>query len=270
MIALLRQRNYSLLWFSQLSSLIGTWAMFAALPFFVFQTTGSVLATGLMFMIEVLPSVLLGSLAGVFVDRWDRKATMIGSLVFRGVLLLPLVFFQNAEQVWIVYAIAFVQAIGYQFFGPANNALLPQLVKKEELLTANSLDALGENSSRIIGPAIGGALLVSFNLPGVVVMNAVAFLLAALLISGIKPPTSKESKKKMDGKISMREQWLNFTKEWTSGLRLVSSRPELRYVFLAFGIATVGDSILGVLLVAYVQNILGAGRSHVPARGYQR
>jgi MFS family permease len=233
--------------------------MFAALPFYVFEVTGSVLATGLMFMIEILPSVLLGSLAGVFVDRWDRKGTMIGSLIFRGILLLPLVFFQSEEQVWIVYSVAFLQSVGYQFFGPANNALLPQLVKEKELITANSLDALGENSSRIFGPAIGGALLASFNLPGVVVMNTVGFMLAALLISAIKPPKSKEKAKNIEKAISLSQQWLNFAKEWISGLKLVNGRPALRYAFLAAGIALVGDSILSVLLVPFAQDLLGVG-----------
>jgi MFS family permease len=73
MINLLRQRNYSLLWSSQLISQVGTWALLAALPFYVFQLTGSVVATGTMFLVEVIPPILLGSVAGVFVDRWDRR-----------------------------------------------------------------------------------------------------------------------------------------------------------------------------------------------------
>ena len=73
MIALLCQRNYGLLWSSQLISQIGNWALLAALPFLVFDLTGSVLATGTMFIVEVVHSILLGSAAGVLVDRWDRR-----------------------------------------------------------------------------------------------------------------------------------------------------------------------------------------------------
>ena len=87
MFVLLRQRNYALLWSSQLISQIGNWALFAALPFYVFQLTGSVLATGIMFAVEVIPRILFGSVAGVFVDRWDRRWTMIGANVARGLLL---------------------------------------------------------------------------------------------------------------------------------------------------------------------------------------
>ena len=79
MLKLLRKRNYGLLWISQLISIIGDFALFAALPFFIYKITGSVLATGIMFMIQVLPPLFLGSIAGVFVDRWDRRWTMIVS-----------------------------------------------------------------------------------------------------------------------------------------------------------------------------------------------
>lgn len=161
MFALLRQRNYALLWSSQLISQTGNWALFAALPFFVFQLTGSVLATGIMFFVEVIPPVLLGSVAGVFVDRWDRRWTMIGANIARGLLLLLLLTFRSAEQVWVVYVVALLGSVANLFFGPANDALLPQLVRDDDLVTANSLDALGENVARILGPALGGALLGS-------------------------------------------------------------------------------------------------------------
>jgi MFS family permease len=130
MIMLLRQRNYGLLWSSQLISQTGTWALLAALPFYVFQLTGSVVATGTMFLVEVIPPILLGSVAGVFVDRWDRRWTMIGANVVRGLLLLLLLAFSSKEQIWVVYVVAFLESVVNLFFGPANNALLPQLVMK--------------------------------------------------------------------------------------------------------------------------------------------
>jgi MFS family permease len=77
LLALLRQRNFSLLWFGQFISIIGDWVLFIALPFNTYSLTGSVLATGAMFMVSTLPRLFLGSLAGTFVDRWDHKRTMI-------------------------------------------------------------------------------------------------------------------------------------------------------------------------------------------------
>ncbi len=77
MFSVLRNRNFALLWIGQLVSLMGDFTLGVALPFYVLQLTGSVLQTGLMFIIETIPAILLGPLAGVFVDRWDRRKTMI-------------------------------------------------------------------------------------------------------------------------------------------------------------------------------------------------
>jgi MFS family permease len=259
MIALLRNRNYSLLWTSQLISQIGNWALFAALPFFVFQLTGSVLATGIMFIVEVIPPILFGSAAGVFVDRWDRRWTMIGANAVRGLLLLLLLTFRSAEMVWVVYVVAFFESIANLFFGPANNALLPQLVEEEELVAANSLDALGENVARIIGPALGGAILATTGLTAVALIDVASYLVGAGLIFLIQSPAATLAKNQIESaERSIREEWFEFWKDWLGGLRLVSQRRPLSYAFLAIGAALVADSIMSVLLVVFVQNVVGA------------
>jgi predicted MFS family arabinose efflux permease len=154
-----------------------------------------------MFLVEVIPPILLGSVAGVFVDRWDRRWTMIGANVVRGLLLLPLLIFSSAEQIWIVYAVAFLESVVNLFFGPANNALLPQLVKEDELVTANSLDALGENVARIIGPAIGGALLAAVGLGAVAITDVASYLIGGVLIFFIQAPQeAREASNDLSGR----------------------------------------------------------------------
>jgi len=258
MIALLRNRNYSLLWTSQLISQIGNWALFAALPFFVFQLTGSVLATGTMFLAEVIPPILFGSVAGVFVDRWDRKWTMIGANIVRGLLLMLLLTFRSAEMVWVVYVVAFFVSVANLFFGPANNALLPQLVQEGELVSANSLDALGENVARIIGPAIGGAILAFAGITAVALIDVGTYLVGAGLIFLIQPPVLSGAEDRVKAtERSAKSEWLDFWKDWIGGLRMVSRQRPLSYAFLAVGTALIGDNILGVLLVVFVQNVVG-------------
>ena len=95
MLILLSQRNFALLWAGQLVSNLGDWLLWIALPFYVYERTGSALATGAMFIAQTLPPILFGSLAGIFVDRWDRKQTMmIADLArFFVILLLLLVYF---------------------------------------------------------------------------------------------------------------------------------------------------------------------------------
>ena len=258
MLAVLRRRNYGLLWVAQLISMIGDWAMFAALPFFIYELTSSVMATGVMFMIQVVPSLVFGSIAGVFVDRWDRRWTMIGSSLFRGAVLVMLLGVRSADMIWLVYLAGFLESTASQFFGPANNALLPTLVDEDQLLTANSLDSLGENGARLIGPALGGVLLASIGLQGVIFFDIVSYVLAATLMyfirvpAGVAPPAPVD-----DG--SAGSALSAFWGEFVAGLKLVAGKPALSRIFLVLGIAALGDSILTVLLVAFFQDVVGVG-----------
>jgi len=258
MFALLRKRNYGLLWFSQFVSMIGDWALFTALPFFVYQITGSVLATGGMFMIQVVPPLVFGSIAGVFVDRWDRRWTMIGSSLFRGAVLVILLGVRSADMVWLVYIAGFLESLASQFFGPANNALLPTLVDEDQLLSANSLDSLGENSARLIGPALGGVLLASIGLQGVILIDIASYILAAFLMYLIRVPII-EAVSTVLPEDSAGSTISAFWGEFIAGIKLVSSKKALSGIFWVLGIAFLGDSILTVLWAAFFQDIVGVG-----------
>ncbi len=125
MLKLLRQRNFSLLWFGQFISVIGDWVLFIALPFYTYSLTGSVLATGAMFIVSTLPRLVLGSVAGVFVDRWDRKRTMIVADVLRVLLVAMLLFVRSRDWLWLIYASSFLESVVSQFFNPAKSAIIP-------------------------------------------------------------------------------------------------------------------------------------------------
>lgn len=256
MLSVLKRRNYGLLWIAQLISMIGDWAMFTALPFFVYQITGSVLATGVMFMIQVLPPLVLGSVAGVFVDRWDRRWTMIGSSLFRGAVLLLLLGVRSADMIWLVYLTGFLESAATQFFGPANNALLPTLVEEDQLITANSLDSLGENSARLIGPAIGGTLLAYLGLRGVILFDISTYILAAILMYLIRIVPAEHVSLELESR-SAGSMLSGFWREFKAGLTLVRGKPALSRIFLVLAIAMLGDSILTVLLVAFYQDVVG-------------
>ena len=88
MMATFRNRNFSLLWLAGLVSLMGNWMLMAALPFHIYAVTGSALATSAWLMAYILPGVLFGSVTGVFVDRWDRRKTMIADAILSAVLVV--------------------------------------------------------------------------------------------------------------------------------------------------------------------------------------
>lgn len=135
------------------------------------------------------------------------------------------------------------------------------MVCKDELVTANLLDALGENIARILGPAaLGGALLAAVGLSAVALIDVGSYLIGADLIFLIQTRTSTSGKSMIaEAERSIRMEWVDFWREWIARLRLVSQRRPLSNAFLTFGVAFVGDSILGVLLVVFVQDVVGAG-----------
>src|SRR5215469_10845342 len=185
MIATLRKRNFALLWLATLISRAGDWVLLVGLPIYVYVLTHSVLAISITLVAAFLPQIALGSVAGVLVDRWDRKQIMVISNLLLALALLPLLLVRTPDRVWIIYVVAFVETSLEQFFTPAENALLPALVGEEHLVPANSLNSLVQNLSRLLGPALGGLVAAAFGLLGIVVADALSFVLAAGLIAAI-------------------------------------------------------------------------------------
>src|SRR4051812_26063594 len=105
MIATLRQRDFSLLWFAGLISISGNWMLSIALPVAVYTLTGSTLAVGGMLLASTLPGILFGSFAGVFVDRWERRRTLVIVNLLQAVSILPLVLVRSVDALWIVYLV---------------------------------------------------------------------------------------------------------------------------------------------------------------------
>jgi MFS family permease len=258
MFTILRQRNFALLWFGGLISMTGDWVLFIALPIYVYTLTGSTLATSAMFIAQRIPSLLLGSVAGVFVDRWDRKRTMVIANLLLALGLLPLIAVQSVDQLWIVYVVALIESALGQFFRPAENALLPQLVGEEQLIAANSLNTLNNNLARLAGPALGGVVAGLVGLPGVVLLDAASFLIAGALIALISGAPTRASRS-VDAAPDAVGAWVAVWREWLAGLRLVRHERPILVVFVMLAITSLGEGIMGVLFVVFVNRVLGGG-----------
>lgn len=256
MFSLLRRRNFGLLWTGQLISLMGDWVLMAALPYHVYAITGSTLATGSMFIAYILPRLLLGSVAGVFVDRWDRRRTMIAADLLRATTVLLLLFVRSVDGVWLVYVAAMAESIVSQFFGPAKSALLPILVGEDQLVAANSLDGLGDNVSRLIGPSVGGLIMATVGLAGVALLDSASFLISGLLILFIRVPAAR--RERVEGNKPA-ARWGQVWREWVEGLGLIRGDRAISALFTVLALASLGDSILTALLVPLVSKVLGAG-----------
>ncbi|MCA0454990.1 MAG: MFS transporter [Chloroflexi bacterium] len=259
MLATLRQRDFSLLWFAGLISLSGNWMLQIAVPVVIYQLTGSALAVGGMLLATTVPGILFGSVAGVFVDRWERRRVLMITNVLLAVSILPLLLVVSADMLWLVYLVSFVQSTLNQFFSPAENSLLPQLSKPELLVSANALNALNNNLARLIGPALGGVVALNFGLTGVVIFDVVTYVVAAVLIALIRmkahPRQSEPSTKRFDvSKVFV---------EWREGMQLIWRERTVRTLFFYNVLTSVGESVIFVLFVPFITSILGGDSLHV-------
>jgi MFS family permease len=254
MLAVLRRRNFALLWLGQLISQIGDMVLLIGLPFYVYQLTGSLVQTGLMYIVETIPRILLGSLAGVFVDRWDRRWTMIISDLGRAGLLPLLLLVRSPNELWLVYVVAFLQSVISLFFAPALSAATPALVDEQHLVAANSLHSLSESLMRFIGPPLGGALLALVGLTGVVLVDTISFLLSASMIMLITIPPQSIGDQYVERSSA---RWLQVWREWLEGLRLVRERPVLTALFMIFALFAVSGGLSAASLIVFVNDVMG-------------
>jgi MFS family permease len=260
MFAVLRKRNFSLLWLGQVVSMCGDSFLIIAVPYYVYLLTGSVLQTGITVIVETLPRVLLSSLAGVFVDRWNRRWTMMIADLLRAVVLLLMLLVHSANLLWLIYVALAAQAIISQFFTPASMALIPSLVEEEQLMSANSLSSLGQSVVRLIGPPIGGVLFTTLGLAGSVLMDSATYLFSALMLLLISLPASASVSKGAEVNAAQKERIAvaikHLWEEWTGGLRLIGRSQTLVGIFLTMGVLMLGQGILQVMFVVFVRNVM--------------
>jgi MFS family permease len=256
MFRVLRQRNFALLWTAGIISLAGDWVLLIALPYYVYTLTGSALATGAMFVAETLPRLLLGSLAGVFADRWDRKRIMIAADLSRALILLPLLALHSTAQLPLVYVVAFLESCISQFFVPADRAILPELVDEDDLMAANSAFSLSEAITRLVGPPLGGALFALLGLHAVVSIDSVSYLLSGMLIVAVAVPRAAAPETLEEAASESAGLWTGVWKEWLDGLKLVKRDRLLVTLFSAQSVFMVGQGLVNVLLVVFVKHTL--------------
>ena len=119
-----RERDLRLLLGAGLASMTGDWVLAVGLAYAVYTVTGSTLASAGALLSSFVPQVVVGSVAGVFVDRWDRRRTMVVTNLLLAVGLLPLLLVTGTDRIWVVYAVLAAESCVEGFFSPAEQALL--------------------------------------------------------------------------------------------------------------------------------------------------
>jgi Na+/melibiose symporter-like transporter len=251
----LRQRDLRLLLSAGLVSLTGDWVLRVGLTYYVYVVTGSTLASALMLLASFVPQLALSSLAGVFVDRWDLRRTMIWTDLLLAAGLLPLFAVHRASQVWIIYAVTAVEGCLQQFFFPAQQSMLPRVADDRHLVTANALSNQNNDLSRLVGSALGGIVAAAGGIGLLTVIDAASFLLSAVLILRVAsaPRADRAARPRPRARITQ------LRTEWADGLRLSMKQRVLRVIMVCVLITCVGEGIMGTLFAPFVRSVLHAG-----------
>jgi len=178
----LRVSDYRRLWVGQVVSVVGDKINQIAMAIMVYTITGSMFQMGIMLGVTLLPAALFGVVAGVYVDRWDRRRTMLTADLIRAAAVLTIPFVVGFG-IWWAYLVAFLASTVALFFVPAKRALIPDIVPAEGLMAANSLDNASEAIAELGGLAVGGALVATLGYQWAFGIDALTFLFSAASIA---------------------------------------------------------------------------------------
>lgn len=255
MFRILKNRNFFWLWFGQAISQIGDGIRDYAMVYWVFNTSGhSPVVQSLSLIAVVLPQVVLGPVAGVWVDRWDRRRTMIVADIIRGGLSLTLIWAALTGQYWYALGITFLASCVAQFFDPARGAMIPRVVGREQLLQANALSQTTFSLLRVAGPALGTAVYVYLGARSSFLLDAASFFLSALCISLVA----------VSGAVKVAAAaGKSFVAEMKSGLAWVFRNQPVRACWFALLTMMLGAGAINTIVIFVVRESL-----HLPESTY--
>jgi DHA3 family macrolide efflux protein-like MFS transporter len=255
--------SFSALWAGQLISLFGDRIHQFALAAVVLVSTGSVLASALVFVAATLPNLILSPVAGTLVDRWDHKEVLVVSDILRAaiVLLVPIAAVTN---VLLVYPLVFLVTTISLFFRPARVAILPRIVREDELLSANSALWVGETIADIVGYPLAALFVVALGdaLPVAFWLDAATYLGSAALLSSIvirvAPANAPESATTDDGEPAPPPAD-GFFGELKAGWQFLRGEPALLANTLQATVAQLTVGVLIALMPAYAKAVFESG-----------
>ena len=251
-VRLARDARFSAFWLAGTISLFGDRLHQIALGVMVLSVTGSALQTGMVFLAATLPNLILGPVAGTFVDRWNQKHVMIASDLLRAALVLTIPFVVDANLL-LVYPLVFVVTTISLFFRPAKAAVIPRIVRREDLTPANGAIWTGETMADIAGYPLAGVFVafLGTNLALAFWVDAVTYLISAVLLAGLLiPPVAREFGPRVGGAISA------FLQELRDGWQFLRHDPTLFQNTLVSLVAQLSIGATLALMVVYAQRSL--------------
>jgi MFS family permease len=230
--------GFTLVWIGQIVSVLATNMSTFALTIWVFEKTGSATALGLVGVFFITPYLIITPIAGVLVDRYNRKLMMMVSDLAAGVATIAILILQvfGILEVWHLYAAAILQGLGNAFQWPAFSATISVMIPKERYGRANGMMSLVQTGPGVIAPMMAGALLPFIGLTGILSLDVVTFMLAILALMFVYIPQPLQSEEGAQAKG-------NIFQEAAFGFRYIFARPSLLGLQLVFFLGNLGGGI---------------------------
>jgi MFS family permease len=247
MFAVFRKRDFRLLWTGQLVSTIGSSLTDLAAGILIFQQTNSALAVGLMLMATAVPSLFVGLVAGVFVDRFDRKKIMIASDLLRFLIVISIPFLVSVNIALLYVAVILASSVK-QFFDPAEQSVLPDVASEEELSAANAFLSISSFGSTAVGFAAAGFLASTGDIAIAFYVDGVTFLLSAACIWFVRiAPLVVEESTSVGAVVQ----------NLRAGVSMLLGTPILRSTLIVFAPVLFAFGLWNVLLLPFAIETLG-------------
>ncbi len=179
-------RNYRRMWLAQVVSEMGDYFNNVAVFSLAMETTGSGLVVSAVMLSRAIPAAFAGPIAGVVLDRFDRKRIMVASDLVRAVVALGFILTLRFRDPWLLYALSALLMFASPFFTSGRAAILPTVATKEELHAANSLTQTTQWATLTAGTILGGMSTARLGYQWAFILNALSFLLSGILISRLK------------------------------------------------------------------------------------
>ncbi len=227
---LVQNRNYRRMWMGQVVSEIGDHFNNIAVFSLALETTRSGLVVSWIMISRAIPAILAGPIAGVVLDRLNRKRVMIASDLARGVLALGFLLYQSRHDAWLLYLFSGFLMFASPFFTSGRSSLLPTITTPEELHTANALTQTTQWATLTIGTLLAGGIVTHFGYSRAFLFNAASFLISAWAVSGLRLERGEFRAKRALTEADVVRPW----HEYVEGLRYMRSVP------LVFGISLLG------------------------------
>lgn len=232
-------------------SAVGSGFTSVAMPLFVFQLTGSPASLGLATTFAFLPAVLFGVILGAVADRVDRRRTMVRVDLARGVVIacVPVATALGFGDIWLVYAVIFVQSTLEILFETSSFAIVPALVPRERFAAANSWMVSSLFSGRSLGAVVAGLLANSVPVSRLLVFDAVGFMLSVMTLIAIRGDFRPRH---------VDRPFRNLRADMATGLRYIWSEPRLRTLALVMALVNLLTPTLSAQLLVYARDRLSA------------